>query len=117
MLPAMTVPDRREGQAFRFLPESQPEKIVARVFRFQDPVPRKKQGGQNGFQSRAGSQDPGPDTVHGSVEIIQSQMDSVRSRPAADLLGQRSDRIVKDDDMIAVPADAPADMDQHVCMY
>ena len=57
---------------------------------------------------------PGRDPVDAGVEVVQSDVHAIEEVPAHQLQRHRLELVVQDDDVVAVPADAAADVQQQL---
>ena len=79
--------------------------VVGAVLKSLEVLVRKKQRVQQRLFDRALARDPCADTVDRCIEVVESDHHLVNGVVANDLLADLLNLIVKDDDVVAVPAD------------
>ena len=92
--------------------QGQAARVVAVGFELAELVDRFEQGEQEGLEHGAGADDPGGDAVDAGVEEVEADVDAVEEVAADEFLGDGQQVVVEDDDVVAVPADAAADVEQ-----
>lgn len=71
-----------------------------------------QQGYEECFSGIAGSEGEGGDTVDAGVEIIEAKANAVEEAAADNFFTDGAGGVIKEDDVIAVPADAAAEVEQ-----
>ena len=107
----MHIPHGPERQGFELFAQGQAGETVVRPLGLPQRFDRQKQGEKESLERGAGADDPGSDPVEAGVEIIQGEMRPVQGPAADDFLGDGEKVVVQDDDMVAVPAEAAAQME------
>ena len=114
MLEAVVIPDRAERERLGFLHQGEARGVIAGAFEFLV--------GCVGFEHRdaerpkqvARADDPRGDAVDAGVEEIQPDMCAAKIIAAHEFLPDRLQLVVQDNHVVAVPAHAPADMQENL---
>ena len=106
------VPDRAEGECLELFQKRQPRGGVAVGLELAKALGRLEQGEQERLQHGPGADDPGRNPVDAGVEEVEPDVDSVEITAPDQLLGDRHELVGEDHDVVAVPANAAADVQQ-----
>ena len=90
----------------------QPCSVVAGDFHFTQLDNWFEECRKEGFLHGAGAYDPGGDAVDAGVEIVEADVDAVEILAADEFLGGGVEIVGERDDVIAVPTDATADVQE-----
>ena len=110
---AVKVPDGAEGQRALFFLQGEAGGEIFGGFGGTQPCRRLQQTDEEGTNDVAGADHPRGDAVDAGVKIIQADVDAVLITVRDDFAGDGEQIVVEDDHMVAVPADAAADVEQN----
>ena len=114
LLETILVPDRTARQSFGVLEKRQPKEMIAIGLGLPEFLLGLEERQQKGLEDRPRPYDQGADPVHRGVEGVQSEVDPSQRPAPDDLLGQAPHLIVEDDDVVRVPADRAAEMEEQL---
>ena len=105
------IPDDAERKHLAFLEQSEAAGIVAGGFELAEFRGRFEKRDEQGLEGATGADDPGGDAVDAGVEVVEADVSAGEEIAADQFLHDGLGRVVEKHDVIAIPADAAADVE------
>ena len=106
------MPDDGVGEGLAFLKDGQPRGEVARDLGPSEQLLGFEQGVTQGLEEGPRADDPGGDSVDAGVEEVEAEMGAREVVAPDKLVGDGLGFVVEDDDVVGVPANTPADVEE-----
>jgi hypothetical protein len=110
--PAILFPDGAPWEGFAVFHEGEAGGVIAGVLGGAQFVQRTEEAEEQGFLRGARADYPGGDAVDAGIEEIEADVDAANGVAGGYFLEDAFGGIIEDDDVIAVPADAAADVEK-----
>ena len=108
----MFIPDFAPGERLGRFQQGETAGVVSLGFQLAQLFGWFEEGEKEALLAGAGADDPSGDAVDGGIEKVESDVGPIQGVAADDLFENRFRRIVEEDDVVTVPADAAADVGQ-----
>src|SRR5665213_1559476 len=111
---AVIIPDRRERHGLGLFHQREARGVIAGQFQFLEVVDRVEHGDAQRAKHVPSTDGPRRNPVDAGIEEIQPNMRATEIIATHQLLRDAQQGIIQNDDMVAVPANAAADMQQYL---
>ena len=110
----MLVPDCSKGHRFRLFKKGQAQGVIFSALGVAQEFSGFEKGGQKGLERAASADNPRRDAVDAGIEEVEPDMRAPEKTAAHKLFHDRSGSVVEKDNMVAVPTNATAHVQEQL---